>query len=207
MLNKTGWQPVNSCPLGGIHFPFCLQQRARYDRPIWDGPTGQLEKKLWGFELTELESSNGKGKGSRLDFESTPNSLVRNIECMSTCISESPMWVVLFVNIHMKFADRINMIISVSVRFSLPKTLQGIQYQFVEATIYQLTLFPESRKISKHRIEPSSRCFNTDRHVWLNGSTATRSLRKRTLQTAEQDEEHSSLGQCSILYCVYQWIY
>ena len=58
-----------------------------------------------------------------------------------------------------KFANRTNMTVPVSVRFSLTQTLQGEQYQFIEATqylpsVYPPSLHPESDKISKRRIEP-----------------------------------------------------
>ena len=51
------------------------------------------------------------------------------------------------LSIYVKFAHyRMKMTIPASERFFLSRTLQGIQYQFIKAAIYQPTLLPESRR-------------------------------------------------------------
>ena len=63
-------------------FHFCLQRAIRSDKRSHGRISGNYFE-YWGFEKTELRSSNGKTTGNRFDFEIAgllrPN-LVRNIE-------------------------------------------------------------------------------------------------------------------------------
>ena len=72
VLYEQDWPVASELVPGGMHFHFCLQ-RARYDHPIRHKRShGRIIGKNfeeWGFEITELRSSNGKTTGNRFDFE------------------------------------------------------------------------------------------------------------------------------------------
>ena len=111
----------------------------------------------WGFEITELRSSNGKTTGNRFDFEIAGIlrlNQVRNIEgplCSEITCLVAPRVARCLCTWSCFCAYRMTVTVPVSVRFSLTQTLQGEQYQFIEATIYPPLLLPESHRNWKFR--------------------------------------------------------
>ena len=116
----------------------------------------------WGFEITELRSSNGKTTGNRFDFEIAGIlrlNQVRNIEgplCSEIPCLVAPRVARCLCTWSCFCAYRMTVTVPVSVRFSLTQTLQGEQYQFIEATIYPPLLLPESHRNWKFRNAESS---------------------------------------------------
>ena len=116
----------------------------------------------WGFEITELRSSNGKTTGNRFDFEIAVRlrlNQVRNIEgrlCSEIPCLVAPRVARCLGTWSCFCAYRMTVTVPVSVRFSLTQTLQGEQYQFIEATIYPPLPLPESHRNWKFRNTESS---------------------------------------------------
>ena len=154
----------------------------------------------WGFEITELRSSNGKTTGNRFDFEIAGIlrlNQVRNIEgplCSEIPCLVAPRVARCLCRWSCFCAYRMTVTVPVSVRFSLTQTLQGEQYQFIEATIYPPLLLPESHRNWKFRNAESSQGHSRSHAVLRSHADWAKSARSGwtwTLKTAEQDEKHA----------------
>ena len=195
-INKKHDWPVASelVPFWHHAFPFLFTTtRARKDHPIRQMVPRDNRKKLrvvW-FRNNRVEREIGltwKYRVLRINLvRKIEGPLYSDIPCLllesSCCLS-----------IHVKFAYRMKMTIPVSVRFSLTQTLQGIQYQLIEATIYPPTVtlnhtesfetqdrakftLCQVHAVFTHR--PNKRSQNGSvSYVWLNRSSATRSVEK-----------------------------
>ena len=137
----------------------------------------------WGFEIAELRSSNGKTTGNRFDFEITGLlrlNQVRNIEgplCSEIPCLVAPRVARCLCTWSCFCAYRMTVTIPVSVRFSLTQTLQGEQYQFIEATIYPPLLLPESHRNWKFRNAESSQGHSRSHAVLRSHADWAKSLR------------------------------
>ena len=166
-------------------FPFLFT--TRYDHPIrqkvpWENQWKKLRVK-WGFEITELRSSNGKTTGNRFDFEIAGLlrlNLVRNIEgplCSEIPCLVAPRVARCLGTWSCFCAYRMTVTVPVSVRFSLTQTLQGEQYQFIEATIYPPLLLPESHRNWKFQNTESSQGHSRSHAVLRSHADWAKSLR------------------------------
>ena len=137
----------------------------------------------WGFEITELRSSNGKTTGNRFDFKIAGLlrlNLVRNIEgllCSEIPCLVAPRVAHCLGRWSCFCAYRMTVTVPVSVRFSITQTLQGEQYQFIEATIYPPLLLPESHRNWKFRNAESSQGHSRSHAVLRSPADWAKSLR------------------------------
>ena len=161
-------------------FPFLFTTRTIWSSDPQKVPwENQWKKTKWGFEITELRSSNGKTTGNRFDFEIAGLlrlNLVRNIE--GPLCSEIPCLIARCLGTWSRFcAYRMTVTVPVSVRYSLTQTLQGEQYQFIEATNYPPLLLPESHRNWKFRNAESSQGHSRSHAVLRSHADWAKSLR------------------------------
>ena len=135
-------------------FPCLFTTRTIWSSHPTKGPTGEsVEKDQWGFEITELQSSNGKTTRNRFDFEIAELLRInqaRIIEAGST-VFRNDLSGRLGVACCLGTCSFLLKEPTVSVRFSLTQTLQGEQYQFCRSDSVSLP--------SHHHFSESHRKF------------------------------------------------
>ena len=162
-------------------FPFLFTTRCPIRQKVpWENQ-GKLLRVV-GFRNNRVEDK-GKTTGNRFDFEIAGLlwlNLVRNIEgplCSEIPCLVAPRVARCLGTWSCFCAYWMTVTVPVSVRFSLTQTLQGEQYQFIEATIYPPLLLPESHRNWKFRNAESSQGHSRSHAVLRSHADWAKSLR------------------------------